>query len=188
MGDTPRGFPQAPFLWGKNSSFIETLKAFLPADFCVSKKRKEENEVFLKPFSAFLRVSRRFAPRVVALRAPVARLRREYGAAAPSASGGLKPFSEEKGFKNSKKTFFATRTREARSKKCPSLLARGKFYSQSFEINTFRPFRRQVLPLRVPRARVYPQPSSRSSIPSPLPKTHSAMQNVLPSQGQQFPS
>ena len=69
LGTPPRGFPQAPFLWGKNSSFIETLKAFLPADFCVSKKRKEENEVFLKPFSAFLRVSRRFAPRVVALRA-----------------------------------------------------------------------------------------------------------------------
>ena len=52
------------------------------ADFCVSKKRKEENEVFLKPFA--------LANAFLSLRS--------------SASGGLKPFSEEKGFKNSKKT------------------------------------------------------------------------------------
>ena len=65
----------------------------------------------LEPLCAFLRISRRFAPRVVALRALVprfarsARLRREWRRFAPSASGGLKPFSEEKGFKTSKKTF-----------------------------------------------------------------------------------
>ena len=53
------------------------------ADFSGSKKRKEENEVFLKPFA--------LANAFLSLRS--------------SASGGLKPFSEEKGFKNSKKTF-----------------------------------------------------------------------------------
>ena len=62
-GTPRRGFPQTSFLWGKNSLFPETLKAFLPADFCVSKKRKEENEVFLKPFALF-RVFRVAALRV----------------------------------------------------------------------------------------------------------------------------
>ena len=40
------------------------------------------------------------------------RLRREWSLRS-SASGGLKPFSEEKGFKTSKKTFFAARERKA---------------------------------------------------------------------------
>ncbi len=67
LGNTPRGFPQTPFLWGKNSCF---------------------------------------SPRPpLALANAFARLRREWRRFAPSASGGLKPFSEEKGFKTSKKTF-----------------------------------------------------------------------------------
>ena len=99
-GTPRRGFPQTLFLWGKNSSFIETLKAFLPADFCVSKKRKEENEVFLKPLALF-RVFRVAALRVFSLRSS--------SGFAFSAFGDQKTFSEEKVFWIFKKTFFASR-------------------------------------------------------------------------------
>ena len=58
----------------------------------------------------------------------ILRLRREWslrssgGAAAPSASGGLKPFSEEKGFKNSKKTFVRFAVLKCSSAIVPRLL------------------------------------------------------------------
>ena len=84
LGEHPSGFSPNPFPQGGKLLFPHNK-----ADFCVSKKRKEENEVFLKPFA--------LANAFLSLRS--------------SASGGLKPFSEEKGFKNSKKTFFASRAR-----------------------------------------------------------------------------
>ena len=46
LGEHPSGFSPNPFpQWGK------LLFPNNKADFCVSKKRKEENEVFLKPFA-----------------------------------------------------------------------------------------------------------------------------------------
>ena len=105
LGNTPRGFPPSPFPQGGNSCFPHNK-----ADFCVSKKRKEENEVFLKPFAL-----------AVAFCAALPRVRRF----APSASGGLKPFSEEKGFKTSKKTLVASRKTHSMQK--PALFVQGGF-------------------------------------------------------------
>ena len=95
LGGNPLGFPPSPFPQGGKLLFPHNK-----ADFCVSKKRKEENEVFLKPLALF-RVFRVAALRVFSLRSS--------SGFAFSAFGDQKTFSEEKVFWIFKKTFFASR-------------------------------------------------------------------------------